>query len=269
MIESQFRVAIRDAVNRQSRKPFYWGGLKGYQQLQAISKALHNLQTTESLYFRRLICQVDRTLEKNHRLAEELEIAHTWLRRFADCLRYPPSSHTAVNVTPEQVKQEVQTLLLQFAAEASGKTVPMALYSGLQRRWRLVGQDLLHCYVIPGLPPDNLQLESLFGHLRCHQRRISGRKSTKQLRDFGHYQVLFMAESEEQLLQSIQYVPVRDYVKQRTFLAQAEATRQFLYRLHRDPAKTMTHLAQMYSDRCIHAPQVAWPVILQEYPHTD
>ena len=39
-IEAQVRVAIRDAVNRPSRKPFYWGGLKGYEQLEAIAQAL-------------------------------------------------------------------------------------------------------------------------------------------------------------------------------------------------------------------------------------
>ncbi len=30
-IEAQIRVAIRDAVNRKSRKPFYRGGMKGYE----------------------------------------------------------------------------------------------------------------------------------------------------------------------------------------------------------------------------------------------
>jgi hypothetical protein len=43
----------------------------------------------------------------------------------------------------------------------------------------------LPCYDIVGLPPDNLKLEALFEQLRCHQRRISGRKSTRPLRDFG------------------------------------------------------------------------------------
>ena len=38
-IEAQVRTAIRDAVNRKSRKPFYWGGLKGYEQLEAIAQA--------------------------------------------------------------------------------------------------------------------------------------------------------------------------------------------------------------------------------------
>jgi hypothetical protein len=37
-IENQFRMAIRDAVNRTTRKPFYWGGLKGYRQLESIAQ---------------------------------------------------------------------------------------------------------------------------------------------------------------------------------------------------------------------------------------
>ena len=47
------------------------------------------------------------------------------------------------------------------------------------------------------MPPHNLKLEGLFGRLRCHQRRISGCESTRELRDFGQYQLLFLAESED------------------------------------------------------------------------
>ena len=30
-VESQIRAAVRDCVNRTSRKPFNWGGIEGYQ----------------------------------------------------------------------------------------------------------------------------------------------------------------------------------------------------------------------------------------------
>ena len=79
--------------------------------------------------------------------------------------------------------------------------------SALQKRWKLYAQEVLYCYDIPGLPPDNLQIESLFGRLRRHQRRISGRKSTRELRDFGQAQVLFIAESEVALLEQIRHIP--------------------------------------------------------------
>jgi hypothetical protein len=244
-IEDQFRLAIRDAVNRATRKPFYWGGLKGYHQLESIAQALHSLPVTESAFFSRLIRQVDRTLENNRPLAETLDKTYTWFLRIAACLRYPPSAHVGLPApTSSQVRQEMEELLRNFESDAYHQVVPLSLYSGLRKRWNLFGNDLLHCFDIPGLPQDNLKVESLFGRLRCHQRRISGRKSTQPLRDFGHYQILFLAESEEQLLEQLRGVPVEDYQKQCKLQAQAEAPRQFLARLHRNPEKTMQDLAK-------------------------
>lgn len=246
-IESQFRMAIRDAVNRATRKPFYWGGLKGYRQLESIAQALHTLPVTENAFFGCLIRQVDRTLENNRPLAETLDKTYTWFLRIAACLRYPPRLYMeAPAPTRQQVKQEMEELLQNFEIDARGQKIPRSLYSGLRKRWRLFGDDLLHCFEIPGLPQDNLKVESLFGRLRCHQRRISGRKSTQPLRDFGHYQILFLAESEDQLLEQLRLVPVEDYQEQRKHQALAEVPRQFLARLHRDPAKTMQNLADRY-----------------------
>jgi hypothetical protein len=246
-IEGQFRMAIRDAVNRATRKPFYWGGLKGYRQLESIAQALHSMPVTENAFFSRLIRQVDRTLKNNRHLAETIGKTYTWFLRIATCLRYPPRSYVGVPApTSYQVKQEMEELLQNFEIDAHNQVVPLALYGGLRKRWDLFGDDLLHCFDIPGLPQDNLKVESLFGRLRCHQRRISGRKSTQPLRDFGHYQILFLAESEEKLLEQLRGVPVEGYQEQRKHQAQAEAPRKFLARLHRDPAKTMQDLADRY-----------------------
>jgi hypothetical protein len=249
-IEAQFRLAIRDAVNRASRKPFYWGGLKGYRQLESIAQALHTLPVPENAFFSRLIRQVDRTLENNRPLAESIDKTNTWFLRIAACLHYPPNSNAQTPPpTRDQVKQDMQTLLQSFRIAADGQVIPLALYGGLRKRWELFGDDLLHCFEIPGLPPDNLKVESLFGRLRSHQRRISGRKSTQPLRDFGHYQILFLAESEAQLLEQLRGVPVADYQEQRKKQAHAETPRQFLARLHRNPQKVMQQLAAKYTAR--------------------
>jgi len=252
-IETSIRIAVRDAVNRESRKPFYWGGLKGFQQLDAIAKVLHERvgTPTQTAYFQQLIQQVDRALAQNRELADGLHEAHTWLRRIAACLRYPPQSYPDVNyVTSHQVAQEMETLIQQLRQQArTGHQVLKTLYSAVDYRWKLYGKDLLPCYDIPGLPPDNLQLESLFNRLRCHQRRVSGRKSTKELRNFGQYQVLFMAESEAALLKQLRCVPLPEYRKHRRRLAQAEAPRQFFHRLHRDPDGTIQKLLDRYAQR--------------------
>jgi hypothetical protein len=247
-IANQFRVAVRDAVNRPSRKPFYWGGLKGYQQLEAIAQVLQRMPVAEDAFFGRLKRQIERTLENNRTLAAELDKTYSWFLRIAACLHYPPSAYAQVPApNPRQVDQNMKDLLRDFAADAHEQIVPLTLYGGLRHRWRLFGHDLLHCFAIPGLPPDNLKMEGLFGRLRRNQRRISGCKSTQPLRDFGQYQIRFLAVSQDQLLEHLRCVSPQDYLEARKRLARAEDPRLFLHRLHRDPGKTMRRLAESYT----------------------
>lgn len=250
-IEAQVRLAIRDALNRGSRKPFYWGGLAGYQQLAAIGQALRYVPDTEpeTKYLCQLRSQVERAVERNRTLAQDLAEAHRWLRRIAACLHYPPDSFTTTHITGAEVQRDMKLLLQQFRTNFKGRPAQAALHRAWHRLWATVGPDLLHCYDIPGLPPDNLKLESLFGRLRCHQRRISGHKSTQELRDLGHYQVLFIAANQADLLHQLRQVPVATYQAHRRRLAEAEAPRQFLHRLHRDPAKTMHTLIGQHAAR--------------------
>ena len=216
--------------------------------LQELFFTFRTMPVCENAYFARLIQQVDRILEKNRTLAAAIGEAYTWLLRISACLHYPPKLYvTAPKPTRHQVKQEMEALLKSFESEARAQRILLSLYTGLQKRWELFGDDLLHCFEIPGLPQDNRKVENLFGQLRSHQRRISGRKSTQPLRDFGHYQILFGAESEEQLLEQLRRVPVQDYQQQRKHQAQAEAPRKFLARLHRDPGETMRVLAEHYT----------------------
>jgi len=156
-IEAQIRQAIRDAVNRNSRKPFYWGGLAGYQQLEAIGQALHQATAIdpESDYLRQLIGRVDRVLAKNHTLAEDLQAAHQWLQQIADCLRYPPHSRSSESQTAlksQQVAWEIEELMRQFHPTGRHQQAQIRLYNALQKRWGLYAQELLFCYDIPGLP---------------------------------------------------------------------------------------------------------------------
>jgi len=251
-IEAQVRVAIRDALNRKSRKPFYWGGLKGYVQLEAIAQALAEMprDEPETGYLQRLKMRVERVVEAYRINVADLKEAHTWLRRIADCLRYPPADATPEPaLTGEQVKQEMEALLHSFQPDLKRKPAQAALYGAWRRTWEDYGPDLLHCYDIPGLPPDNLMLESLFGRLRRHQRRVSGRRSTRELRDFGQYQVLFLAESEAELLEQLRQVSLEAYYANRRRLEQAEAPRRLLHRLHRNPLGTMRDLVQQHAVR--------------------
>lgn len=281
-IETQIRLAIRDAVNRNSRKPFYWGGLAGYQQLEAIAQALRQVTDAngESRYLQLLTRRVDRVLTKNRTLAEDLRTAHQWLRQIAGCLRYPPQSRqeeeqSASNdpeteLNSQKVTHEMEDLIHQFCPTGKHQRAQIRLYNALKKRWGLYAQELLFCYDIPGLPQDNLQLEALFGSLRRHQRRISGRKSTRELRDFGQAQVLFMAKSEADLLRQIRQIPLAAYRQYRQNLAEAEAPRQFFRSLHLDPLGTTQTLISQHAARCRVLSEIKAPTTQpMEYdPHT-
>lgn len=225
----------------------------GYQQLEAIQQALSVLPESldESGYFQRLQIQIKRALDKNRHDAQNLAEAHQWLRQIAACLHYPPdtSSNTA-SLSSTQIAKNMETLIQSLHPNPQRQRPQSRLLSALRKRWRLHQQELLPCYDIPGLPQDNLQMESLFERLRRRQRRISGRKSTRELRDFGQAQVLFQAESEAALLEQIRQVPLEDYRLWRTRLRQSEHPRQFIQRLHHDPLTTMNRLVDQYISRC-------------------
>jgi hypothetical protein len=250
-IEMDVRAAIRDAVNRASRKPFYWGGLKGYQQLEAIADVLHQINGAwaENDFFQRLVMQVDHVLAQNQALSAELAEAHTWLRKVAACLHYPKTSYSEAEwqvINSQQVADDMEELLDQLRQDSQNKNILSKFHHALSKRWKAYGSELLHCYDIPGLPQHNLQLESFFNRLRCHQRRISGRRSTKELRDFGQFQALFMSDSQNDLLQLIRAVPFEEYLKSRQRLLESEAPRHFIQQFHREPRKTITRLLNRY-----------------------
>lgn len=204
----------------------------------------------ETDYLRQLKIRVEQVVERYRVNVADLREAHTWLRRIAGCLRYPPSkAPPEPELTREQVKMEMDELLKSFQPDLKRRRAQAALHGAWHRTWEDYGPDLLPCYDIPGLPPDNLQLESLFGRLRRHQRRVSGQKSTRELRDFGQYQVLFLAESEQELLERIRQVSPEDYLKNRKRLEEAEAPRRLLHRLHRDPLRTIRGLVNEHAAR--------------------
>lgn len=197
-------------------------------------------------YWQQLAQQVERTLEKNRKLASQLLETHDWLTKIAACLRYPPRSYPDQPVSGQQVAQEMDQLLAGFQPDRKHQRPQSVLHNRLQSLWRSYGEQLLPCYDIPGLPPDNLQLEAFFNHVRRHQRRISGRKSTRELNRLGHYQVLFTAESEAELLEHLRQVPLEVYQAHRQQLQIAERSRQFLFTLHRDPEGTVRKLVSSY-----------------------
>lgn len=253
-IETKVRQAIRDSVNQRSRKPFAWGGLSGYEQLEAIALGLDQIQGTnpENHYLHWLQTRVAKVLARNKNAADDMDRAHQILFQISACLHYPPpqpGSQLDQKIDSQRVSQEIKALIQETKPVGKITRAQSRLLKVLNKRWESFGEELLFCYDIPGLPQDNLKLESLFGHMRCHQRRISGRKSTRELRDFGQVQLFFTASSHQELLEQIQVIPHEAYLFHRSRLAEAELPRQFIFRLHHDPVATISTLIH-YHDVC-------------------
>jgi len=251
-LEQQLRRAIRDCVNRSSRKPFMWGGLAGYDQLDTIAQALDQLPIdTETAYLRSVIPQLDRALEVNRPLADDVRAAHTALRQIADCLHYgtDSSASQSSSVTSHDVRQKMEALLAQFRPDPQQQVAQAALQCAWHRVWKAWSTDLLTCYDVTGRVADNLRLESLFNRLRQHERRVSGRASTCALGALGVYQVLFVADSEDDLLEHLRRVPLADYQAHRQRRAECESPRQQRYRLHHDPAHAIQTLLEQHATR--------------------
>ena len=255
-LEIQLRAAIREAVNRSSRKPFLWGGLKGYEQLESIAQALESLPTpllTNNPYLRLLRSRVAWVLAKNRAVAKDLKQAYQLLLAVARCFHYPPvpsAGKADQKPTPPTVAEEMTRIIQYTQPTGRIQHAQRRLLGELKRRWELFGEELLYCYAIPGLPQDNLKLEALFGRLRRHQRRISGRPSTRELQAFGQAQVLFAASSFQILLEQIQQVPHERYAIHRQRLVEAEQSRQFFHRLHQNPDNALSAWILAYKDRC-------------------
>ena len=205
-------------------------------------------------------------LVKNRTAAEDLKKAHQILLQVSDCLRYPPSAQgmQSDQVSSTVVAQEMTKLIQETKASGKVQRSQIRLLNGLKSRWELFGPELLFCYDIPGLPQDNLQLESLFGRLRRHRRRISGCKSTRELLIFGQAQVLFSGESVQQLLEQIQLVPWKTYLFRRNRLAEAKLSRQFFGRLQHDPQTTISTLIHYHSVRRQNPDLYEAPVLQKE-----
>ena len=153
-LEAQIRLAIRDAVNRSSRNPWQWGGLRGYQQLDAMARELHRISGSdaETAYLHRLTMQVDRAVQNNRALALELQAAHHWVERIAACLHYPPDAQARAPresplgcgepLTSQQAAQEMEALQQMFQPDPKRQPAQAALEHAWQRLWKSWGPEL-------------------------------------------------------------------------------------------------------------------------------
>lgn len=113
---------------------------------------------------------VSNALEQTAPLWTPLTIAYDWVHQAAAILDNPDE------LGAEAIQQKF-TQLLQEMAQHKAQTG--ALSSGIDHFLKVTQSyepGLFHCYDVAGLPRTNNDLEHVFGQLRHHQRRVTGRK---------------------------------------------------------------------------------------------
>ena len=251
-----YRRAIRDALNRSSRKPFQCGGLRGYDQLVAIDRHLKQRHKAygPDVYLEQLHKRVQNALQSAASQANQVRQMHALLIQVERYLAQahssgskPDAAETDVPVLhSERVQQELEKMVSDFVRRS--QSCPLA--QRLARRWHAMQESwlphILHCYDVPGLPRSNLDLESAFGSLRRGQRRISGRKETSPLRIFGPEAITLLALDDEDILPLLQSVSPDTYWTQRRRQEEREEPHRWLTRLHRDPAQALAQVDEQF-----------------------
>jgi len=237
---SLYRRAIQDTRHLGSRKPFCCGGLRGYDQLQAIADHLAVRQQEQGLdaYLSHLHRRVQRAVEQARPLADEVRQAREWLIRVEQLLADEPPTDGAQPPSAIQ-RQRMRDLLAQCQAQDEvGSTVQT-----LRRTWQRMldgwEADLYHCYDIEGLPRSNLGVEALLGQARRQQRRLRGQADTSPLAVTGQGYLRATSAGQTALLEMFCQVPTWAYRLALRCVEAVEAGVRWPRQLHRDTAQAL------------------------------
>lgn len=168
-------VAVRAAITDDGRPPLAAPGLRLYDRLETIAASLDRVAIRVGTLpggLKRLWQLLRRGLEETAALWLAVRVAYRWVKQVAQLLKNPEERPIA------EVRRRLSRILSDMRRQAA-QTEVTALRQQLQhflkvtKRWR---PGLFHCYKSADLPRTNNDLEHLFGSLRHHERRASGRK---------------------------------------------------------------------------------------------
>ncbi len=250
-----YRRAVRDALTRPNRKPLQYGGLQGYDQLVDINQALllRRHKWGADPYLDALQQRVQTATTTAQPQATAIRQAKDCLVEVERCLAQsplplldtPPASSPPKSPSGSQIVSEK---LIQIFDDLARLPEPSSTSLHLIEKWKRMKKKwlpgILHCYDTPGLPRHNLKLEALFGSLRRHQRRVSGRKETSPLRIFGPGELMLTALNEHEVLPLLQSVSTQTYWAERRLQEEREEPRRWLRRLRQNPVQALAQVDQ-------------------------
>lgn len=251
-----YRQAVRDALTRPTRRPFQLGGLQSYDQLLGVNQALLSRRERwgTDAYLDGLQQRVQAAVQAAEAQAESVRQAKAHLVKVEHYLNQAPLPQLnpqpqSPDISPPhslEVKHKLDHIFSDLAQRPDLSPTARRLLEKRQRMEKDWLPGILHCYDVPGLPRHNLKLEGLFGTLRRHERRVSGRKETSPLRTFGPGQLMLLSLEEDNILPWIQSVPVVTYWSERRKQEEREERRRWLRRLRQNPLQALAQVDQQF-----------------------
>lgn len=171
-------------------------------------------------------------------------MAYEWVHQVAKLLDNP------ADLTSEQLQQQFQQIL-QKMEQHKGEVGE--LVGGIERFIKVTNSywpGLFHCYEVAGLPRTNNDLEHLFGQLRHHQRRVSGRKvapASLVLRGSVRLIALIATRIKPFSAKELAAVSLQEWQAVRSELQKHHAKRLQQRSFRRDPQKYLAKLEAKFN----------------------
>lgn len=182
-------------------------------------------------------------LEQTASLWTPLTVAYDWVHQVATILDNE-TRHDA-----QTVQHNLSRLLNEMEHQ---KARAGELADGIEhflKVTRSYWSGLFHCYEVEGLPRTNNDLEHVFGQLRHHQRRVTGRKvasASLVLRGSVRLVAVVATRIQTFTIQEFAAVPSENWQNMRSELQKHHSKRLQQRRFRRDPDVYLAELEAKY-----------------------
>ena len=240
-VVSQLLGHTRYLLTLKGRPPFRLAGIETYERLDTVARcSLELLAQRYEPRLAQLYQGLQAALSPFAQTHQELQQGAAWLRDIAYILEPAGLQPGRGAQVAEQLRGYLDTVRcrpdLAPPLEVFGRhldTVSRSYWPGL-----------FHCYVVPGLPRTNNELESRFRDTRRRLLRTTGQKGLAQrtLQRQGAWEILPRPPTEAQTLEALRHTPAEDAAQERQRFA--EHRRRFRMQ-SRSIRQTKTQLDQL------------------------
>ncbi len=240
-VVSQLLGHTRSLLTLTGRPPLRLAGIETSERLDTVARcSLERLAQRYEPRLAQLYQGLQAALSPFAQTHQELQQGAAWLRDIAYILEPAGLQPGRGAQVAEQLRGYRDTVRCRPDLAPLLKVFGRHLDTVSRSHW----PGLFHCYVVPGLPRTNNELESRFRDTRRRLLRTTGQKGLAQrtLQRQGAWEILPRPPTEAQTLEALRHTPAEDVAQER----QRFAEHRQRFRMHsRSIRQTKTQLDQL------------------------